>query len=139
MLFFSSNNKQRNVQKQLVRIINGLCSPLSMFQDGPRIEGRVNITMAVQFVPWNLRRPSVELAVAVTTRELSSSGLSIVVHEPIKCAKCAVGWRHDGELVFARGECVHQDPIGAGFWNVGVQFQEILSADDYPELFELTI
>lgn len=133
-MLFQSRNQQREVQKVLVKLLNQNCNEVLNLLDGPREEGRINLTIAVYVIPWNHKRPNAELAFAATTRELSSSGLSIVVDQPIACERVIIGWAFEGTMWFARGKFRHQDPIGAGFWNAGVELEALISVDDYPEL-----
>ena len=139
VFMFGAYRKKMDVQRELVKLLNNHCAELDRLQDGPRDDGRINLTIAVRVVPWGHTRPNVELAFAATTRELSSRGLSIVVDQPITCETVALGWTWEGEMRFARGKVRHQDPIGAGFWNVGIKLVELVLTDDWPELRELKI
>jgi hypothetical protein len=138
-LLFSSRRKQQQVQSQLVKLLNNHCNDVQNLTPGPRCEDRVNLTIPVLIAPWQHKRPSVELAFSATTRELSSSGLSVVVPEPVTCENVVIGWCFEQAMRFAQGKFRHQDPIGAGFWNAGLELIEMLSLDDYPELRELSI
>lgn len=138
-MLFQCRRKEQEVQGQLVKLLNQNCNEVQSLMDGPRGEGRVNLTIAVYVVPWNHKRPSVELAVAATTRELSTAGLSLVVDRPVTCENVAIGWTFEGSMHFAKGKFRHQDPLGAGFWNVGVKMLEMLALDEWPELQSLQI
>lgn len=140
MLLLPSRGKERRVQGLLVKIVNSHCSELRNRIEGPRLEGRVNLTLAVQVVPLNERqKPCVDRVFATVTREFSTSGLSIVVEHPIDFDKTLIGITEGGELYFVRGSVRHQDPLGAGFWHVGLKLHEIIARCDLPELAHLSI
>ena len=138
-LFFATRRKQQQVQNQLVKLLNNHCSGVKNCIDGPRGEGRVNLTIPVVMAPWSHKRPSIELAFSATTRELSSNGLSVVVPEPVTCENVVIGWCFEQQMRFAQGKFRHQDPIGAGFWNAGIELIEMLSLEEWPELKQLSI
>jgi hypothetical protein len=99
----------------------------------------VNLTIAVQIVPYEGNRPVLEQAFGAVTKEFSSTGVSLVVNEPFSCEHAIVGLKWDGELFLIKGEFRHQDPLGAGFWVVGLRLLEVVDVHRWPELQELTI
>lgn len=139
MFLFNSRAKERDVQKVLVQVLNNNCTEVSNLIEGPRLEGRVNLTIAVHVMPWANGRPVVEQSFPAVTKEFSSAGVSIVSDHPLGYEDLVVGLTWQGRISFLRGQFRHQDPLGAGFWIVGLQLHEVLDQDRWPELKQLTI
>jgi hypothetical protein len=139
VFLFNSRHKERDVQKLLVQVLNNNCSDVSAMIEGPRVEGRVNLTLAVQVMPLAGGKPVVEQAFAAVTKEFSSTGLSLVVDHPLGHEDWLVGLSWEGRMSYIHGQFRHQDPLGAGFWIVGLQLLEVFPEDRFPDLKRLCI
>jgi hypothetical protein len=139
VLLFKSKAQERRVQGLLLKIINNNCSDLSQMAEGPRLDGRVNLTLAVHVVPCEDDQPILELAFAAVTREFSTTGLSLIVNRPVAFEKAVVGFNWESEMIFLKGVVRHQDPLGAGFWHVGLQVMEVVNLGDCTPLKALYI
>lgn len=139
VLLFKSNQQRREVQRLLMKIANRNCERVSEVIEGPRLDPRVPLTVAVQVAPLVDGKARVDASFAAVTKECSSMGLSLIVDHPIHHDELILGLNWQGEMTYVRGEYRHQAPLGAGFWVVGLKLVEVLDANDYPRLRELKI
>ena len=136
MLLFA-RKKESTVQTFIVSLLNNNCPALRQQADGPRIEGRVNLTMVLMVVPVEERKPLPRRAFAAVSKEFSSSGVAVVVDRPAGLDEAFLGFRWRGDIVWVRAKAKHLHPMGAGFYQLGFRLTEMLSISDYPELAKL--
>jgi hypothetical protein len=67
------------------------------------------------------------------TKDVSDRGLSLVLPQPFKSVEVVVGLWLDSPR-FVLGEVRQNVPLGGGFWQIGVQLNEVLCAVDHPPL-----
>lgn len=139
MFLFQSRRREQAVQALLTKIANANCEEVANLAPGPRLEDRVNVTLAVQVVPLEGSRPLVEHAFPAVTKEICSTGMSLVLDRPLHCEQLLIGVSCEGEMRWIRGRFRHQDPLGAGFWMFGLQLQELVPKEEVRELCELRI
>lgn len=140
MFFFNTkSNRRREVCRVLSAILNNNCSEVNNLAVGPRTEDRVNLTRAVRIVPYVDGRLVMDDAFATVTKELSTNGISVVLKYPVGYDEAVVGINWEGTMTFIHAHVRHQDPLGAGLWHLGLEFDEVFPADKYPELWELRI
>jgi hypothetical protein len=132
-----SRRKALDVQGLMLNVLNNSSEELGMMIEGPRLDGRVRLTLVVQVVPVEQGRPQVNQAFAAVTKEFSSMGVSLVVNEPFGLDEVVVGFRWEQSIRFVRGRAIHLSPMGAGFFQLGIQLKEVVPAGDYPELQKL--
>ena len=133
MVWPLTRNRIRPVQNFILKLVNTKCSNMAATFDGPRSEGRVSLTVVVMVVPME-KKPLVARAFAAMTKEFSTQGVALLLPEPLGLDDVAVGVRWEGEMTWLRGAAKHLTPLGGGFYQMGVQFTEMLSVGDYPEL-----
>lgn len=129
-----TKNKEMAVQSFLLKVVNNNCPELEALIEGPRLEGRVNLTVVVLVVPVEQRRLLVEQAFHAVTKEFSTIGLAVVLDRPLGLDNVILGFRWEREMVFVRATAKHLNPMGGGFYQLGFQINEVISAGDYPEL-----
>lgn len=132
MLF--SKKQNREVQAFLTKLVNNNCTELEWLIEGPRQEDRVRLTVVALVIPVDKNRPVVEWMFAAVTKEFCSSGVALVSNEPRVAEDVILGFRWEGTMKFARGKARHLSPMGAGYYQLGVQLSEVVSPGDYPEL-----
>jgi hypothetical protein len=132
-----SRRKPLDVQSFLVKIVNNNCPELREMFEGPRSEGRVPVVLVALVVPVDKGRPALGQAFAATTKELSSNGVALVVSEARAVDEVFVGLRWEGEVKFMRGKARHMNPMGCGFYQLGLSLEEVVPLGDYPELKDL--
>jgi hypothetical protein len=136
MLMFS-RKKEQAVQGFLLKVVNNHCEELEALVEGPRLDGRVRLNVVVMVAPMRDGRPLLQRSFAAITKEFSTSGLSLIVTEARALDEVILGFRWESEMKYIRARAKHSEPIGAGFYQVGLQAKEVVSAGDYPELASL--
>ena len=139
MFSFQSRKREQGVQALLVKIANANCEDVANLAPGPRLEDRINLTLAVQVVPLEGTRPLVKHAFPAVTKEICSTGMSLVLDRPLHCENLLIGVNCEGSMRWIKGRFRHQDPIGAGFWMFGLQLLELVPTDELPELSDIKI
>jgi hypothetical protein len=130
-------NKQRKLKEAqgfLTKIINNNCPQLGAYSKGERGEERLNLTLAAFVVPFAAAGPDVASAVATVTKEVATTGMSVVLTQPIEAEEVLLGIRWDSQPTFFRCQIKHQSPIGAGLWQTGLSADEIVQQGEYPAL-----
>jgi hypothetical protein len=134
LIFSDKDKKRREAQGFLTKIINNQSSALRALQDGPRGDRRCNASLPAYIVPMRGSQPDVMAAVATVTKELSVSGVSVVLCEPLVTADVLIGVHFDGTAYFFRARVCHQDPMGAGMWQTGFEISELVPNGEYDVL-----
>lgn len=137
MLLFAKK-KNREVQSFLTKLVNNNCSDLEALMEGPRLEDRVRLTLVVLVIPVEKGRPVIEKMFAAVSKEFSTNGVALVSNERRVAEDVILGFRWEGAMKFARGEARHLSPMGAGFYQLGVQLSEVVSPGDFAELQSVT-
>jgi hypothetical protein len=132
-----ARNKELAVQAFVVSLLNQNCHAVQARLEGPRLEGRVNLTMVVMVVPVEEKKPLICRAFAAITKEFSSSGVAIVVDQPYGLDDAMLGFRWRGSTTWLRAKAKHLNPMGCGFFQLGFRMTERLHSADHPELEEL--
>ncbi len=136
MLLFS-RNKTVGVQTFLLKLVNNQCPELAPLFDNRRDETRATVCVVTLVVPLKEGVPQLAEHFATVTKEFSTTGVSIVLDEPRGLDDVILAFRSEQEMVFLRGTAKHLNPMGAGFFHLGIQLSTLVSADEYPELGQL--
>jgi hypothetical protein len=124
--------KPEQVQVQgLLRRICDLTSPNLPQVDDNRGDSRQNRTIPVLLVPWHASPPQLDRITTALTRNISDRGLSVTISAPTDLQELAVGFWLPllaEEPWFFLGRVRHNVPIGGGFWALGIEITERLSA-----------
>ena len=129
--------KQQEVQRFLLKVVNNHCAELEALAGGPRGEKRVRLTMVVLVIPVVHDRPVLHRMFAAVTKEFSTTGVSLVINEPRALDDVILGFRWESDMKFVRAKAVHLDPMGAGFYHLGLQTNEVVIVGDYPVLADV--
>jgi hypothetical protein len=95
--------------------------------------------VVVWIIPIENRRPQVDQVFTTVTKEFSSTGVGVVLDQPRGLNEAVLGFRFDGETTFIHAQAKHINPMGGGFYHLGFQLTEIVSAGDFPELQSLNL
>lgn len=133
VLLFSPR-KEHEVQSFLLKLVNNNCPELRALAEGPRLETRINLTLVVLVIPFKKQRPVIEEMFAAVTKEFSTTGVSLVLSEPRGVDEVILGFRFEGGMKFVRAEAKHLNPMGAGFYQLGLKLVEMVHTADYPVL-----
>jgi hypothetical protein len=129
-----ARRKESAVQAFVVSLLNQNCRAIQERFEGPRIEGRVNLTMVVMVVPVEAKTPRLGHAFAAITKEFSSTGVAVVVDHPHGLDEALLGFRWRGSITWIRAKAKHLNPMGGGFFQLGFRLTERLNGADHPEL-----
>jgi len=134
-----TRNREMEVQSFILKIVNNNCPELQAMIEGPRLDRRVNLTLVVLIVPMEGKKLMVEDAFTTVTKEFSGSGVGLVLHEPIGLDEVIVGFRWEGEMNFFRAKAKHLNPLGGGFYQLGLRLTEMVHTGDYPQLESISL
>lgn len=129
-----TRNRDAELQGFVVRLLNNNCPELRARLDGPRLEGRVNLTIVVRIVPIEDGDLLVAKAYSAVTKEFSTTGVALVLDEPRAPEEVALGFRWGGKLTWLRAKAKHLNPMGGGFYQLGLRLTDMLHLGDHPEL-----
>jgi hypothetical protein len=132
-----TRDKKRAVQSFILNVVNNNCPELAALVEGPRLENRVNLTVVVLVVPVENDRPLVGKAFTAVTKEFSTTGLAVVLDGPMGLDEAIVGFRWQREMTFIRAATRHLNPMGGGFFQLGLQLTEVVHPSDVPGLESL--
>jgi hypothetical protein len=134
-----AKQKSLAVKNRILELLNETCSGLAIKTEGRRIDSRIRRVVVGMVVPIEERRLQTDRAFTVLTKDFSSAGVAIVVNQPQGPEQAILGFRLEGAMSFFRAESRHMEPMGGGFFQIGYQLFEVVSATDYPELASLSI
>jgi hypothetical protein len=134
-----TRKKESGVQSFLVSLLNENCRALRDQIEGPRLEGRVNLTLVLTIVPIEHGKPLPKRAFCATTKEFSTTGVALVVDRPHGIDEALLGFRRRGTMVWLRAKARHLHPLGGGFFQLGMRLTERLEASDCRELANLAL
>lgn len=134
-----SNPKALAVKNRILELINETGAGLTTKTNRRRVDSRVKRVVVGIVVPIEDRRLQIDRAFTVLTKDFSSAGVAIVVNEPKGPEQAILGFRLEGAMSFFRAESRHVGPMGGGFFQIGYQLFEVVSARDYPELATISI
>ena len=98
-----------------------------------RSEDRFNRAIPTLLCPWEKRNPSAAKSLICLTTDLADRGIGLIVSQPFLAKRVIVGyWLQSPEMPqpwFFRGEVRRTQPIGGGFWSIGVELTEFVNSD----------
>ena len=132
-----ARNKNLAIEGFILKLLNTNCHDLQCRIEGPRLEHRVNLTLVVLVVPVQDGQPRLRGAFVAVTKEFSSKGVALVLAEPCGLDEVFLGFRWRGSVTWLRARAKHLNPMGGGFFQLGLRLTEKLCSGDYPELAEV--
>ncbi len=137
MFSFSKRRGQLEVHKLTRRLIDSSCPTRPPMSGDSRWEDRSNRTIPVLLAPIvGDELQFDEIAIALT-KNLSGQGLALVLHQPFWAEGVVIGFWHNGEPEFVRGEIRQNAPLGGGFWQLGIELTERVTRAEMRELDRL--
>jgi hypothetical protein len=135
-----SRKKEFAVQGFVLKLLNTNCGELQQARiDGPRLDGRVNLTVVVMIVPIEKGELCIQQGFAAVTKEFSSAGVAVVLDGPLGLDDVFLGFRLPGGITWLRARAKHLSPMGGGFFQLGFRLLEKICNEDYPQLQEVAI
>jgi len=118
----------------MLKLVNNNCSELEARAEGPRLEGRVRLTIVVLVIPVVKGKLVFEQMFAAVTKEFSTTGVSLILNYPRSLDEVVLGFRWERSMQYVRGKAKHLNPMGAGFFQLGMQLTDVVYAGDHPGL-----
>jgi len=134
-----SKRKELAVQSFVLKLVNNHSPALRAQLDGPRLDSRVNLAVVVLIVPIEGRRLQVSEAFMAVTTDFSNTGVAVVLDQSRRLDRAVLGFHFAGTMTFVRAKEKHITPMGGGFYQLGFQLTEIVSAAEHPELQPLSL
>ncbi|MFW5693055.1 MAG: hypothetical protein ACOCWL_02460 [Thermoguttaceae bacterium] len=134
-----AKNHTREVQSFLLKVVNNNCQELQSLMDGPRSETRVPLVGVVLVVPVVNKQPAMGQAFTAVTKELSTTGMALVLSEPRGLDEVIVGVRWEGDMTYLLAKAKHLNPLGGGFFQLGLHATSMAHPGDYPQLESVSI
>jgi hypothetical protein len=133
-----SKRRDIEIQSFMAKLINNNCAALDVFQEGPRNERRVRLTVVALLIPVKSGKPDLERILPVLTKEFSTRGVAVVTSErrPFDQVVLGLRWEDCMKWIAAKAKYVH--PVGAGFYQIGFLMNRLIPTGDHPELDEIT-
>ena len=130
MFSFARRRSPQNpaVHKVIQRFLNAVNPDLAKFEDEARCDYRSNRTVPVLLAPYE-GEIALDEACYALTKNLSVRGLALVLPQPFRAERVAVGFWFAEQGHFVAGEVRQNVPLGGGFWQLGVEATEVLRAD----------
>ncbi len=125
------------VEGFVLKLLNTNCPELQERLEGPRLEGRINLTLVVQIVPIEDGELVLDRAFATVTKEFSSKGVAVVLPGPYGLDEALLGFRWCGGKTWIRAKARHLNPLGGGLYQIGFRMSEKICPADYPQLVGL--
>jgi hypothetical protein len=129
-----TRNKRNRIQAVVLKILNNHRLREDSFPDGPRLDRRVNISLVTIVIPLEGRQLCLGRAFSAVTKEMSNTGLSIVLDDPIALDEAVFGFHCGEEMTFLRGKARHLYHMGSGFYQIGFLLTDACDISDFPEL-----
>ena len=146
MFSFQPQDDHRLIE-QFLRRVTDLTSPNRPPLDGEsRAESRFNRTFPVVLALWEDDRPIPADATIALTKDISDSGMALVLHGPFRADQVVIGiWVEPrlqgggwgGEPKFAIGDIRQNVALGGGYWQLGVELSRVMTASETPKLRSL--
>ncbi len=133
-----TRDRKREVRGFVLKLVNNNCPELKALIEGPRQDSRVPLTVVVLVVPIERAKPRVGQAFFAVTKEFSCTGVGLVLDHPRAIENAILGFRWPGGMIYLRATARHLNPMGGGFYQLGLQLDEVVLTSDYPELESLS-
>jgi hypothetical protein len=134
MFSFFRQKKQNDVRDCVQRILNR-SAPRMQSSEELRLEPRYSRSVAIVLIPWDTE-PFIEHASYALVQDLSDRGARIIAQKPILVPELLCCFAVD-EIRFLRGSVRRARPLGGGFWQCGIKFQETVLSTDFCRFEEL--
>jgi len=126
------------IQSFMLKFVNNHTNAFESVALYKRRETRARLTVVVLVVPFENGKAQIHEAFTAISKEFSTSGMSLILPEPRGFDQLAIGLKFLGGVKFLLARAVHLTPMGGGFYQLGLQFMEMLHPADLPELQNVT-
>jgi hypothetical protein len=134
VVFMQARKKLLGVQNFVLKVVNNNCPELKALIEGPRRDKRINLTLVVLVVPLEDGKLKVGDAFSAVTRELSVTGVGIILDRQRALDEVILGFRLEGNMCYVHARAKHLSPMGSGFYLLGLEMTEVVPSSKYLEL-----
>jgi hypothetical protein len=140
MFFFDKimhpgRQQRAEAHRFLHRLVDTTMS-LVLEADDQRSDPRTPRCMPVLLCPFD-GEPRIEHASYAMTQNISSTGMALWTRAPLDGECVLVGFWFDGRALLLSCKVRRQQPVGGGFWYVGLEAEAIVPADNRAALAPL--
>ncbi len=129
MFDFLFHKRRSEVARILSGRVNTHCA--SNLHPGARRASRSSYSEVVWLVRFtNRNRPDFDNALPVVSKDISPVGLSLVHTAPVDEERVIVGLRNGTGMVFVQCNIEHTTPLGCGYFQIGLNPDQLVSAPD---------
>ena len=138
MFAFIRRRTYRNPPVYVViqRFLNAVNPDLAKVEAEARGDYRSNRTVPVLLAPFDDEISTDEVCYALT-KNLSISGLALVLPQPFRAERVLVGFWFNDEAHFITGEVRQNVPLGGGYWQLGIELTRVISPAESDEVRRL--
>ena len=137
-MFSFSKQKKKNDLFRYVRRICDLTTPNLAQESAERSEDRFNRTIPTVICPWEEDRPTVERAAIGLTSDLADRGVQVILNRPFMSEHIVLGyWIAADDMEepwYFLGTVRRNQPIGGGYWALGVELVEFANDEHRRQL-----
>jgi len=101
-----------------------------------RAEQRAALNIGVWVVPMDEAAPEISQAFVALTKDLSSSGLSLITNRSISTSEFLVGFSGEPEARFLRARVLCRKDLGLGWLQLCMEVTGMVEKEEYPQLTE---
>jgi len=127
------------IQSFLLKFVNNHSNIAESIALHKRKETRARLNVVILVIPYEDGKLHLDEGFTAVSKEFSTTGMSFILPEPRGLDQVVIGLKFLGEMKFLLGRAVHLTPMGGGFYQLGLEFIEMLQPADFPELAGLTI
>lgn len=132
-----ARKKNHDISSFVLALLNQNCPALRERFDGPRLEGRVNLTIPIVLVPIEDDELQIRRTFRALTKEFSNSGVAVFIDQPMGLDEAMLGFRWHGSIQWIKAKTKHMHPIGGGFFQLGFRMTRLINPSDHPALARL--
>lgn len=142
MFSFAAQKKINDLRPHLRRL-RDLTTPNLPSEYEDRSDDRLNRAIPTLLCPWEAGRPSVDETTICLTSDLADRGVGLLLNQPTRFEQVVLGyWTCSDQMpepMFLLGDVRRNQPIGGGFWVLGVELTQLASNEYRYELRQLRV
>ena len=122
-----------------MRFLNSRNIEAAKISEERRRESRTDLCVGLWVFPLSANEPNIDAAVPAVTKDLSSTGVALVVNQAITNKEVLLYLAVEGDPRLLRAKVRDCRPIGAGYNLVAVEVLELLAMHEYPQLGDFDV
>lgn len=136
MVFFAQR-RFSDVETFLLKYVNNQFNTEDSLYLQRRRESRARLNVVVLVIPFEDGQFLLRERFTAVSKEFSSHGMSLILSEPQGLEEVVIALKFQETTRFLLGEAKHMSPMGGGFYQLGIEFREVLHPGDHRELRDI--